>query len=61
MNPRKARVLQSLEQGTVGFNSVLDRLDGTSQEDDFIRCNRDEIRAMVGEESQQRNRLSASD
>ncbi len=61
MNPDNARVLQSLEQGTEGFNSVLDRLDGVSQENDFVRYNRDEIRSMIGEDPQYRERLSASD
>ncbi len=61
MNPDNARVLQSLEQGTEGFNSVLDRLDGVSQENDFVRYNCDEIRSMIGEDPQYRERLSASD
>lgn len=61
MNPDKARVLQSLEQGTEGFNSVLDRLNGTSQENDFLRYNRDEIQSLMGENPQHREHLSASD
>jgi hypothetical protein len=61
MNPDKARVLQSLEQGTEGFNSVLDRLNGTSQENDFLRYSRDEIRSLMGEDPQHREHLSASD
>lgn len=61
MDPDNARVLQSLEQGTEGFNSVFERLDGVSQEDDFIRFTQDEIRSMMGEDSSYRERLSASD
>lgn len=61
MDPNKARVLQSLEEGTEGFTSVLDRLNGVSEEDDFIRINQNEIRAIVGEEPHYRDRLSASD
>lgn len=61
MDPDRARVLQSLEQGTEEFNAVLTRLDGVSREDDFVRFNRAEIRSMIGEDPQYRERLSASD
>lgn len=62
MNPSEARVLQSLDEGTEGFNSVLDRLDGTSQRDDFVRFERAELDVMIGEDrAGYGNRLSASD
>lgn len=37
LSPDAARVLQSLEEGTEGFKSVLSRLEGTSEDTDFIR------------------------
>lgn len=37
IDPDAARVLQSLEQGTEGFQTVLTRLNGTSEHSDFIR------------------------
>lgn len=62
MNPSEARVLQSLQEGTDGFKSVLDRLDGTSQQDDFVRFERAELDVVLDEDqTNNRNRLSASD
>lgn len=61
MNPENTRVLQSLHEGTEGFNSVLDRLDHVSRTDDFNRYTTAEIREMMGESPSHRERLSASD
>ncbi|QLH76379.1 hypothetical protein HZS55_03250 [Halosimplex rubrum] len=62
MDPSEARVLQSLEGGTEGFKSVLDRLDGASREDDFVRFERDELDVVLGEgRTDSYDRLSASD
>lgn len=62
MDPSEARVLQSLEEGTEGFKSVLDRLDGTSRDDDFVRFERDELDIVLGEDrTDSYRRLSASD